>query len=185
MKRILFLFVVLASVGGVNTTFEYDEGRVLKEIENRYYVSVMRHINPWVGVERCYEILDRIESGDKPLHLSIIWQETDFRDGIIGDQGRSHNYYQIMMWEARTIDKEVTRDVLMTVENVSIGSQYLETLVERYGEFDALRRYNGARKYAVQVSLRKKMIEDSTVLNLTPSDMGRIRRIREKIEFFS
>jgi hypothetical protein len=135
------------------------------------FVDVLKKISPKLSTTLCREILSRIQSEDIPLHLAIIWQESDFDSTLVCDRGRSHGYYQISLSEARSVDKSVTRADLLTLKNIELGSKYLDSLIEKYGLVNGLRRYNGFISgryvYSRQIIKRKHIIEKITERKLT------------------
>lgn len=147
-----------------------------------YYVSVMQEINHHLTKDACLSILNNIFSDDVPLHLAIIWQESDFDSLMVGDSGSSLGFYQIRVCEARTVDRKANRAVLLTLENVYYGSRYLESLLDRYSLIEALKVYNGVYRYAYQVIARKNAIESGRVFTLTPVELYRIRWVRNMEE---
>lgn len=133
------------------------------------FVDVLKKISPKLSTSLCQEILSRIQSEDIPLHLAIIWQESDFDSTLVCDRGRSHGYYQIGLSEARSVDKTVTRADLLTLKNIELGSKYLDSLIEKYGLEKGLRRYNGwiphYKGYPRQVLKRKSIIEKKLMIS--------------------
>jgi hypothetical protein len=180
------VFCLLLCVALLGVTGESDKVETPSDAE--YYIRVIQSINRYLPVDVCQGILNRIYGDDIALHIAVMWQETDFRDStLICDNGRSHGYYQIGLWEARVVDKSATTRLLLTVENVRFGSRYLEFLIGKYGVVSALKRYNGSYRYACQVIARKYAIDSGKVFRLTPRELRRLRLLKtmDEAERFS
>ncbi|MEO0132617.1 MAG: transglycosylase SLT domain-containing protein [candidate division WOR-3 bacterium] len=138
-------------------------------VGDRCYLGVILRINPLFGIENARLVLDALRAAgvsdeDMPVHLAVMWQETHYRHNLIGDKGRSLGLYQIGLWEARTVDSGITREMLLEIEhNVRVGAVYLRRLIERYGLDRALKRYNGSWAYVEAV--RKKIHKINKWLN--------------------
>jgi hypothetical protein len=143
-----------------------------------YFIDVMKEINPKLSTSLCLSILNRIHSDDVSLHLAVMWQESDLKDSmLICDHGRSHGYYQIGLSEAKTIDKTIKRADLLSIRNIELGSQYLDSLVGKYGVVKALRVYNGSYRYSYRVLARKFVIDNGRVFGLSERQVRHLRSL--------
>ena len=98
---------------------------------------------------------------DPTLIISIIKKESEFRDWVVGDKGRSYGLMQIQeRWHEERMDKLQVTDLLNPYQNVTVGIDYLAELLDRNKGVEwALMAYNGGPSYANKLRA-KNMVSD-------------------------
>ena len=70
---------------------------------------------------------------DPAIIFAQIWRESNFRAHVIGDRGNSFGLMQIQpRWHSARMDKLGVTDLLDPVQNVTVGIDYLDELIDRY-----------------------------------------------------
>lgn len=100
---------------------------------------------------------------DPALIISIIKKESEFRDWVIGDNGRSYGLMQIQeRWHEERMDRLQVTDLLNPYQNITVGVDYFAELLDtEKGVEWALMAYNGGPSYANK--LRAKNIVSNYV----------------------
>ena len=113
---------------------------------------------------------------DPALIISVIKKESEFRDWVIGDNGRSYGLMQIQeRWHEERMDRLEVTDLLNPYQNVTVGIDYFAELLDKEKGVEwALMAYNGGISYANK--LRAKGI----VSNYVKTVLGYSEELRRK-----
>lgn len=163
----LLLIVTLIFVGSIITAFGSDEEELTKaeprkltdtepitiadvetDTENLYFdMPLDQGIQKYIFM-MCSEC-DSCDL-DPAVITAIIWKESEFNAGAIGDNGNSLGLMQVQpRWHSERMEKLSATDLLDPYQNIRVGIDYL---VELYSINDdtewVLMAYNGGPTYA-------------------------------------
>ena len=127
---------------------------IIEEVEEPIVVEVVEPVYYDVPLDE--DLQDHIfleceaRGIDPTLVISIINKESNFRESIRGDNGKSYGLMQIQKkWHVDRMEKLSVTDLLNPYQNVTVGIDYLTELLDRdKGVEWALMAYNGGPSYA-------------------------------------
>lgn len=134
------------TVEPVETVEEEPEFAIVEEVDSVRYFDVPLD----EGLQdHIFEVCEKYDV-DPSVVVAIIRKESTFRDGRVGDNGRSYGLMQIQLkWHKERMVKLGCTDLLDPYQNITVGVDYLAELIHKdKGLAWALMAYNGGPSYA-------------------------------------